>query len=146
MIHLLYSLPQLIFRTIFHIFLMCVLSTLLMIQLPIFVQISYLSRYADRLSLSERRDIDVLNPICAVSVSTRSFFSFINVILTPPLFNLLFTPSDVGLSILIHLTRHEEAHQIVVHAESVINLVQIDILPFHEEVQLFFGKNHLHLI
>lgn len=66
MIHLLYSLPQLIFRTIFHIFLMCVLSTLLMIQLPIFVQISYLSRYADRLSLSERRDIDVLNPICAV--------------------------------------------------------------------------------
>lgn len=56
--------------------------------------------------------------------------------------DLLLSPRDFEVSVLVCLTRHQQAHQVIIHAKAVIHLIQIYVLPLHEKVQFLFGEHH----
>ena len=41
---------------------------------------------------------------------------------------------------------HEKGEQVVIHAEAVINFIQISVLSFHKQIDFFLCQHHLHQV
>ena len=50
------------------------------------------------------------------------------------------------IPLFVHLTVHEKGEQVIVHAEAVINFIQISVLPFHKQIDLILRQHHLHQV
>ena len=57
--------------------------------------------------------------------------------------NFLFSPADLETAFIVLLPAHQQGQKIVVYTELLINLIQVGVLAFHKQVDLFLRHHHL---